>query len=303
MGFYSGASYHGDEMTYKSIPSSNIVDMSPSAIRSPKTFVMGGSLKTLTQLIKSLFSLGEQGFAYDPNDLTTMWQDQAKLLPVTGAGQPVWHILDKSGNNNHAFATSSATRPILQRNATTGAYYLAFDGVDDSLQTNNIDFTATDKVSLFAGVTKLADKTQVIVELSPNTSTNAGSFYLSAESITGGVGYVSLARGSSADISGRSARIFTYPAPDVVVLSVKHDISGDLSSMRRNGVIGINGLEDKGTGNFGNYPLFIGRRAGTSYTFTGHIYSLIGIGRLTSDSETTALEKSIAKVTGVTLNV
>ena len=83
-------------MTYNSIPYSNIVDISPSAIRSPKTFVMGGSLKTLTQLIKSLFANGEQGFFYDTNDLSTMYQDAAGSIPVTAAGQPVGLMLDKS---------------------------------------------------------------------------------------------------------------------------------------------------------------------------------------------------------------
>jgi len=99
LGFYPGADYNGDEMTYKSIPSSNIVDISPSAIRSPKTFAMGGSLKNLTQLtqiIKSLFSLGEQGFFYDPNDLSTMFQDAAGTVPVSSVGQPVGLVLDKS---------------------------------------------------------------------------------------------------------------------------------------------------------------------------------------------------------------
>lgn len=290
-------------MTYKSIPSSNIVDISQSAIRSPKTFVMGGSLKTLTQLIKSLFANNEQGFAYDPNDLTTLYQDAAGTIPVTAAGQPVGLMLDKSGRNNHAYQTVSASRPILQRNATTGAYYLAFDGVDDFLQTNNINFTVTDKLSLFAGVTKLADTPQIIAELSLGINTNAGSFYLAAGTTDGGNGYTSAARGSSGVSLGLAARNFTYLAPDVAVLSIKHDISGDLSSMRRNGVVGINGLGDKGTGNFGNYPLFIGRRGGTTLPFNGHIYSLIGIGRLTTDSETITLEKYIAKNTGVTLNV
>ena len=96
MGFYQGASYYGDEMTYKSIPPSNIVDISPPAIRSPKTFVMGGSLKTLTQLIKSIFSNGERGFFYDPKDLSTMYQDAGGIVPVTAVGQPVGLMLDKS---------------------------------------------------------------------------------------------------------------------------------------------------------------------------------------------------------------
>ena len=272
------------------------------AFWTPGATILGSSSQNLTQIIKSIFSVGGQGFAYDPNDLTTMWQDQAKLLPVTGEGQPVWHILDKSGNNNHAFATSSATRPILQRNATTGAYYLVFDGADDFLRTNNIDFAMTDKVSLFAGVRKLADSIQIVAELSANVGSNVGSFYLVAGIDIGVTGYTSTGRGTSAG-AGLAARNFTYLAPDTAVLSAKHDISGNLSSMRRNGVVGIDGTGSKGAGNFGNYPLYIGRRGGTLLPFNGHIYSLIGIGRLVTNAETTALEKLIAKNTGVTLSV
>ena len=73
--------------------------------------------------------------------------------------------------------------------------------------------------------------------------------------------------------------------------------------MRTNGVIGIEGLGYKGAGNFGNYPLFIGRRGGTSSPFNGHIYSIIGVGRLTSDDEIAFIEKDLAKRTGVDLNV
>ena len=251
--------------------------------------------------VRNLFANNEQGFVYDPNDLSTMYQDAAGTIPVTAAGQPVGLIRDKSGCGNHAFQTTSASRPILQRNATTGAYYLKFDGADDFLQTNNIDFTSTDKMSLFTGVTKLADALQIIAELSPNTLVNAGSFYLVLGTDAGGNGYSTFARGSSElDLSG-IARNFTYPAPDVAVLSVKHDISGDLSSMRRNGVIGINGLADRGAGNFGNYPLFIGRRAGAYLPFNSHLYGLIGIGKLVSDNETLVIEKELAKQVGVTL--
>ena len=293
-------------MTYNSIPSSNIVDISPSAIRSPKTFVMGGSLKTLTQLIKSLFANGEQGFAYDPNDLTTMWQDAAGTIPVTAVGQPVGLMKDKSGRNNHAFQTVSASRPILQRNATTGAYYLAFDGADDFLQTGNINFTATDKVSLFAGVRKLSDATvSVVFELSPTWVNNIGSFIMHAPSTAGGSNFYSGARGTATATGGLASTLTgsKYAAPVSAVVSAKHDISGDYSMMLVNGASGSAATADKGTGNFGNYPLYIGRRAGTSLPFNGHIYSLIGIGRLTTDSETITLEKSIAKNMGVTLNV
>ncbi len=259
--------------------------------------------ETIPSLMRKLFSNGEQGFAYDPSDLTTMWQDAAKLLPVTGEGQPVWHILDKSGNNNHAFATSSATRPILQRNATTGAYYLAFDGVDDFLQTNNIDFTMTDKVSLFTGVRKLSTvaATGILMELSTSADTNPNSFYLAAP-LAGNFAFRFYSKAASLATTV-AVPIDVAQSPISCVVTVKSAMinGGDVTLK-----VNQQSYTTKNTtaiGNYGNYPLYIGRRAGTTYPFSGHLYSLIGIGRLTTGSETAALEKAIAKNVGVTLNV
>lgn len=66
------------------------------AFWTPNCTILGGESRTLNQLIKSLFANNEQGFAYDPNDLTTMYQDATGTIPVTGAGQPVGLVLDKS---------------------------------------------------------------------------------------------------------------------------------------------------------------------------------------------------------------
>lgn len=49
-----------------------------------------------SEIIKKLFANNEQGFFYDPNDLSTMYQDAAGTVPVTEAGQPVGLVLDKS---------------------------------------------------------------------------------------------------------------------------------------------------------------------------------------------------------------
>lgn len=66
------------------------------AFWTPKATILGSTSKTFDQLIKSLFSNNEQGFFYDPNDLSTMFQDSAGTVPVTAAGQPVGLVLDKS---------------------------------------------------------------------------------------------------------------------------------------------------------------------------------------------------------------
>ena len=253
--------------------------------------MLGTGKRGLSTYIKDIFKNGEQGFFYDPNDLSTMWQDQAKLLPVTGAGQPVWHILDKSGNNNHAFATSSATRPILRQNAITGAYYLAFDGADDFLVTNNIDFTATNKVTTITAINTLGS-TGCVLETGTNVVNTNGTF--------------GLFRGGKLQFGARGTVYRLINMGDVAlpeVLVAKADIENAKLSVYKNRQPFSTMDQSLGLGNFGNYPLYIGRRAGTSLAFNGHIYSLIGIGRLTTDSETAALEKAIAKNTGVTLNV
>ena len=64
-------------------------------------------------LIKKLFANNEQGFAYDPNDLTTLYQAVGGTIPVTKVVQPIGKSLDKSGRNNHAYQSTSASRPTL----------------------------------------------------------------------------------------------------------------------------------------------------------------------------------------------
>lgn len=57
---------------------------------------LGFAANGMAQVIKSLFANNEQGFAFDFNDLSTMYQDSAGTIPVTGVEQPVGLVLDKS---------------------------------------------------------------------------------------------------------------------------------------------------------------------------------------------------------------
>src|SRR5690606_631897 len=66
------------------------------AFWTPGATVIGGSTPTFDQQIQKLFANGEQGFYYDPNELSTMYQGAAGTVPVTGVGQAVGLLLDKS---------------------------------------------------------------------------------------------------------------------------------------------------------------------------------------------------------------
>lgn len=61
-----------------------------------------------------LFASNEPGVWYDPSDLSTLFQDVAGTIPVTGVEQPVGLMLDKSGRGNHASQPTTTARPILR---------------------------------------------------------------------------------------------------------------------------------------------------------------------------------------------
>ena len=278
------------------------------AFWTPNATVIGGGALSFEKLVAKLFANGEQGFFYDPNDLSTMFQDAAGTVPVTDVGQPVGLIRDKSGRNNHAFQTNSASRPILRKNAVTGANYLEFDGSDDFLQTANINFTATDKMSLFA-----AQKTNVpsslgsLVETGSNYTNPTGGFVLYAPSGNTVEGSVPTVGGGISGGGGLFAFGSILSSNFTSTVSLRADLSTALKASQAR--IRINGESKTITtsstvvagSKFSTAPVYIGRRAGLSLPFNGHIYSLIGVGKLASDNETVAIEKELAKRLGVTL--
>jgi hypothetical protein len=55
---------------------------------------------------------------------------------------------------------------------------------------------------------------------------------------------------------------------------------------------------DQGTGNYGNYPIYIGRRGGTTLPFNGRLYGLIVRGAASSDAQIVAAERYMNFKTG-----
>lgn len=236
-------------------------------------FTQGGGFSPL-----SLFAASEQGAWYDPSDLSSMSQDSAGSTPVTAAGQVVGRILDKSGRGNHATQSTTASKPVLRQSGAL--YYLEFDGVDDFLVTSAINFSATDAMSVFAGVRKLSDAAVgMVAELSTNATGNNGTFYWTAPATASGGDYRWVSRGTVTSTVAPNG----LAAPVTNLLTGQGKISTDTCSTRVDGVDSLSSTADQGTGNFGNYPLYIGRRGGTTQPFSGHIYGLIVRGALTAD--------------------
>lgn len=358
---------------------------------------------------QTLFLSGEQGAWYDPSDLSTLFQDAAGTIPVTGTGQPVglmldkrlglvrgaelasgltpfsdasgttthtesaitttgslggvtlpltvgnWYALSATGGTsatelsintanlainptartvirttigdcvfladkpflyirqsgegtgtvnslslrelpgNHATQATAASRPIFRD--VGGLRYLECDGVDDGMVTGSIDFTGTGKMFVCAGVRKLSDAaTGALLELSSSSGANSGTFALFSPTgalPTYGIRVIGTA-GATPSISG-------IPSPDSSVVSLLGYIADDVSVIRRNGVVGASSSSDLGTGNYGNHPLYLFRRGGTTLPFNGLFYGAIIAGAAYSASQIASAERYLAGKSGVTL--
>jgi hypothetical protein len=190
--------------------------------------------------------------------------------------------------------------PTYQRVVDAATYdtagflpYLQFDGIDDSMSTGSIDFTATDKMTVWAGVRKLSDAAVgAVTELS--AALNDGCFSILAPRTAADNRSTWTSRGTASS----NAITNNLPAPISFVITGIGDIAGDISSVRTDGVLRATNTADQGTGNYGNHPLFIGQRGGSTLPFNGWLTSLIVRGAQSTQSQIEATEAWVNGKTG-----
>lgn len=246
----------------------------------------------------SLFSLGEPGGWYDPNDLTTLFQDDAGTIPVTAPGQVVGRMLDKSGHGLHMIQATEANKPTYGVDAL-GHGYLQTDGVDDVMNTlANMDFTTTNKATFCVGAYKQSDAVVgSILELSVAANANLRTFGMITPN---SVNTPSAAVRSSGSVGFPSAISQpNYPAPMAQVLTGLTDISIPQSIIRINGAqAGVNNA-NQGTGNYGSFPLYILRRGTGANPFNGRFYGAIVRGAASTPQQVADMEAWMSIRVGV----
>ncbi|MNZ43826.1 hypothetical protein D3C78_614380 [compost metagenome] len=202
---------------------------------------------------------------------------------------------------NHRFQATSADRPILRYNWVTGAHYLEYNGSNSWMVTNAIDFTATDKVSVFAGLRKLSDAARgVFVELGNNQN---GTFVVDAPVGTPPAGSPLrfISRGTLAPEAAALVGDASLYAPVSLVVAGFGDISAPLARLMVNGVQVAQTLSSQGSGNYIAASIHFGRRAGTSLPFNGHEYVTLIVGLLTTAEQTKGISQFCARRVGVQL--
>lgn len=150
--------------------------------------------------------------------------------------------------------------------------------------------TGTDKMTVFAGVHKASDAAiGIAVETSANAlGGNAGAFLIAAPWTAG---TYRVGSGGSAPTAVETAT--TYTAPTTSVLAMTANIPADQLALRVNGVqVAAPGF-DQGTGNYGNYPLYVGRRNNSANPFNGRIYQLAIKGKAMTAAEIATVESYI----------
>jgi hypothetical protein len=284
-----------------------------------QTYTLSMDAQKLSGAVTGLsVDLGDGGTAF--LTLPTASVERLTVTRVVGASGA---FLDLVANGAGSFylsniqlelgSTATAYQRVTDRYNVTEAgvpsvSYLFFDGVNDSMSTSSINFTATNKMNVFVGARKLVDTGfQSIVELSPTADTNAGSFCVGSSTLNGDVSrrtWASVLAGTSAGILGGA---FVYAAPLTGVLAALYDIAQSTSDTEN--ILRVNGVQQTlalspgtaGTLNFNAYPLFIGARNGAGNFFNGNIYSIIVRGALSSSILTSATEGWVASKTGVVI--
>ena len=195
--------------------------------------------------------------------------------------------------------------PAYQRVVDSATYdtagfpvYLRADGTDDGGSTNSIDFTGTDKVTVFAGVRTLSDAAiGILCELS-SSAAHDGSFSMLAPPNMGLARYGVSTRGTTTTAPQASSP-YSHAAPITSVLSASLDnaqgaVAANAIKVRHNGsaMASISdGLGSTTPANFGNYPLFLFASNNASLYFNGRLYGLIVLGRAATATDIANTER------------
>lgn len=226
----------------------------------------------------------------------------------SAAGQYVEYF-DNALNTNALTATGTGFTGTVRidevkdvsAGQVTAPYGLQYDGVDDFMVTAAVDFTATDKMFVCAGVRKLSDSSDgAIVELSVSLSApNNGTFNIYSPGSGAVTKFEFATRGTltSVPFTANAA----YNAPYLGVITGISAIGTDTALLRINGTQVDTKANDQGTGNYGNYALYSGRRGGTSNPYNGLDFGFVIVGKTLTAAQIASTERWMAQRTGVSI--
>lgn len=249
--------------------------------------------------VMSLFANGEKGLVLLPKFTRFMFQDAAMTIPSV-VGMPVVKTVCPATGVVVTFAN------VTLRQDTAGLHYLEANGTSSAGQTTAIDFTGTDKMTVFAGVHRASDAGYgTLFEMGNRNLAEPGSFTVAApDAALARYGFV--LEGTA--IAQYRCSTGTSAAPKTDVLSASFDIGAAAisteiiprinSAVVQEGAVGA----DVGTGNFSNLPINIfARNNGVSLFMNGRLYGAVIRGAASTAGQIADVTRLMAGYSGVNI--
>jgi hypothetical protein len=227
--------------------------------------------------------------------------DVSSLSPNTGTTQFfLWGMQVEAGSAVTDYQKVVTALDVTSARVPT-RHYLQFDGVDDSLVTNNVDFSSSNKLSVFIGLRKFSDATpQNILGYEPAI---AKGFQIGAavQTFVSTFANYNLNLQPQNSTSGYSRRLTTFAAPVSSTLYAQFDRTvstfAEAIQGRVNGAIpaytDASSVSDN-VGTFANAPLSIGAAGGIF--FNGQIFGLVARGTSSTTTEIVQAEKRLVNL-------
>jgi hypothetical protein len=163
------------------------------------------------------------------------------------------------------------------------------------MQSNTITFS-TKYMTCVTGDSRTNNAAQrILLELSANSSVNNGSFGVYSPFATNGsYGWQRDNTVTSDNITtGGYTTLTPYVGTGIIDFTADPEASFTVDTSYN-----VSSL-DTGASNFGNYPIYIGARAGTSLFYSGNIYQIVFLNKLLSAAELVNLQYYVATKCGV----
>ena len=174
-------------------------------------------------------------------------------------------------------------------------YFVSPDGVDDFMvSAANVDFSATDRMFVCAGVTKKVEGSgQAIINTATDTTNGRFGVFAPTGLSANSANFVS--RGTTTVEA--PAPVGAFAAPISGVLSLLSEISPASLTGRVNGAHQSNSTSSQGSGTYENILRYIGSTGGLSGFLNANIYQIIAVGKTPTTSELNATETFVAQKT------
>jgi len=217
-------------------------------------------------------------------------------LVTSGDAVDVWRPDLRPTNQGVGLPAYQRVNTSTDYDSTGFPIYIKPNGSNQFMVTNSINFSSTNKMTVWQGVRRLTEASYpMVAELSTAWDTTNGTFAVSGGDPSGewrfGV------RGAGNNIVYYDPGTYTVPITNV--LSMQADLAGATKELtvipRINGVVDQEGGAGTTTNglNFANLPAYFYMRAGTQLPFNGHDYGSIARGAASTAAQITAGETYI----------